>query len=464
MQTERTDSAASDKTWKTIGQVTDSSSELNVNNNKYDGVKAERTINPVADSESTDSVRSEFSRYEKNSDYRTFRVTGFEESRSQIAGRALFDVSGESHDSEFSGVRPCNVSLYESEHPDVSGMLDKQGHTTGSEGRIKADVSSGEILNRHIPVEPQFSPEHPEISQADVLSSGADISETPYAGIETREHVPAAAFEEGVYHDTESGWDKASGSVRFEKTEPVIHKSGDSHFQSEGESTPNTEGNQAEYKTQHAETYLFDNELLFNDLENTTPVKENQPADTKEDFTGFSVSADNQNKLVFETENIPDRFRFTHENIITHETENRIMNTIVRNARFLITGSQSSAEIKLEPPSLGRIKLEIITENSKITGKITVESHEVKEIIQNSISSLKEQLTENGLKVESFDVQIGHNSGTDGWAQRERTENLNMNLLRDVYNFKGIPGEESTETDRVKRGKSLDSGYLDMWI
>lgn len=145
-----------------------------------------------------------------------------------------------------------------------------------------------------------------------------------------------------------------------------------------------------------------------------------------------------------------------------HDIKNEVLNTIVKNAKFMFNSGQSSAVINLEPPSLGKLKLEIISDNFRITGKITVESNETKEIIQSKLIELKEQLTQSGLKVESFDVQLGHNSGTDSWANREKIENLTQNLRRNIRENEKIESEYISGIQSVGRGKSMDSGYLDI--
>ena len=98
----------------------------------------------------------------------------------------------------------------------------------------------------------------------------------------------------------------------------------------------------------------------------------------------------------------------------------------------------SRADIQLDPPHLGKLRIELVTENSKITGKITVDSPEVKEIIQNSISELRENLAQSGMKVDSFDVNVGHNNGSNLWerAQKFRLAQNNTNTLsasKDIY-------------------------------
>lgn len=145
------------------------------------------------------------------------------------------------------------------------------------------------------------------------------------------------------------------------------------------------------------------------------------------------------------------------------EYESGILNSVVRQARFMLQRGQSSATITLEPPSLGKLKLEILTENSKITGKIVVESQEVQNIIRNSISDLHESLSQGGLQVESFDVQVGHNDGTDSWARREDYESITKSLRLGRENAASVP--EASVSEGL-RGKSITTGigYIDTWM
>ncbi|MFC1552605.1 flagellar hook-length control protein FliK [Candidatus Latescibacterota bacterium] len=119
--------------------------------------------------------------------------------------------------------------------------------------------------------------------------------------------------------------------------------------------------------------------------------------------------------------------------------ETKIFESIVRQARFMTRNELSRADIQLDPPHLGKLRIEIVTENSKITGRITVDSPEVKDIIQNSISELRENLAQSGLKVDSFDVNIGHNNGSDLWerAQKFKLAQNNTNTLSASQDISG---------------------------
>lgn len=147
------------------------------------------------------------------------------------------------------------------------------------------------------------------------------------------------------------------------------------------------------------------------------------------------------------------------------DISNRTVDTIVRNAVLMSKNGQSSAVIRLEPPSLGKVKLEIVTERSKVTGKITVETQEAKQIIENRMSELRQNLSQNGLTVESFDVQVGHNGSGDALAQRETFEQLRMisNMSRSsglkVTNTETVAGTAGTPVRNIRH-----NGALDVWI
>ena len=88
--------------------------------------------------------------------------------------------------------------------------------------------------------------------------------------------------------------------------------------------------------------------------------------------------------------------------------------SVVRGAQFIFRQGESSAVIRLEPPSLGKLKLEITTDGQQVAAKMTVQSAEVRDLILGSLSHLKESLNQNGLTIHSFDVQVGNHDGRAG--------------------------------------------------
>jgi flagellar hook-length control protein FliK len=182
------------------------------------------------------------------------------------------------------------------------------------------------------------------------------------------------------------------------------------------------------------------------------------------DILSVSRPGSEKSSLLSETGRVFSHITGSYRSRDYREFEAGIMNTIVRQARFLFVNRQSSATVVLEPPNLGRLKLDIVTENSKITGKILVESREVQEIIRMNISDLRHNLAQNGFMIESFDVQVGHNGGTDAWARREDMESI-ASLMRNSNEEKnGIRQEAPDSGEMLRRNTVRSPGSIDLWI
>lgn len=82
----------------------------------------------------------------------------------------------------------------------------------------------------------------------------------------------------------------------------------------------------------------------------------------------------------------------------------------------------TSMEIQLNPEHLGKVNLEVIAKNGMITASITTESQMAKDAIESQMIILKENLMNQGIKVEEVEVTIAahqfeHN--LDGQKERE---------------------------------------------
>jgi len=130
---------------------------------------------------------------------------------------------------------------------------------------------------------------------------------------------------------------------------------------------------------------------------------------------------------------------------------------------MLNAGGLTGMVISLDPPSLGHIKLDIVTDSSRITGKIVVESNEVKNLIQDNLYQLQQALSDNGLTVESFDVQVGNNGNSNSWENTESYKNA-LKLMNDsiVSGISDTDVDISEETHSVRRMPG--SGIIDYLV
>lgn len=86
---------------------------------------------------------------------------------------------------------------------------------------------------------------------------------------------------------------------------------------------------------------------------------------------------------------------------------------VVRNARFIQSGGRSKVRLELDPPELGRMKLEVELRNGGIEVRLRVENPDVREAIRGQLQSLDRSLRDGHVEVNRFDVS-DYNAGQRG--------------------------------------------------
>ena len=99
------------------------------------------------------------------------------------------------------------------------------------------------------------------------------------------------------------------------------------------------------------------------------------------------------------------------ENLLARgATEAKIINQIADKMTIRTTGAQNEVHIKLDPPSLGTVRMNITTSGDTVRTVIVAENHAVKQVIENNFNQLRDAMSEQGLKVDSFTVTVGGES------------------------------------------------------
>ena len=95
-------------------------------------------------------------------------------------------------------------------------------------------------------------------------------------------------------------------------------------------------------------------------------------------------------------------------------TEARVINQIINKVSLRSNGSQNEIKIRLDPPSLGTIRMNVATAGDSVRTVVIAENHAVKQIIENNLTQLRDSMQGQGLKVDSFTVLVGGNEGQAG--------------------------------------------------
>ena len=73
-------------------------------------------------------------------------------------------------------------------------------------------------------------------------------------------------------------------------------------------------------------------------------------------------------------------------------------------------GNHREVQIKLDPPSLGTVRMNVSTSGETVRATIVAENHIVKSVIENNLAQLKDSITHQGVKIDSFNVLVGGNA------------------------------------------------------
>lgn len=106
-----------------------------------------------------------------------------------------------------------------------------------------------------------------------------------------------------------------------------------------------------------------------------------------------------------------------------------IFSQIVQKAKLINEPGLSEMSIQLKPNFLGKLNLNISVENGTVTAKFDAENHQVKAIIEANLNTLRDALSNQGVKVDQLVVNVGSEKNYSGFQGREN-QNTSPNLSR----------------------------------
>lgn len=137
------------------------------------------------------------------------------------------------------------------------------------------------------------------------------------------------------------------------------------------------------------------------------------------------------------------------EQVIYKEIDqSEVINQIVTKAVVKLTDTNTTMQLQLNPGHLGKIGVQMTTEQGVVKGQFIAESQVVKEMIESNIVQLKEQLEEQGVKVDKIEVTVGNsNQFFDGNKERHQQNSKNkanrnrINRLSKMRSIGEVVGE-----------------------
>ena len=84
-----------------------------------------------------------------------------------------------------------------------------------------------------------------------------------------------------------------------------------------------------------------------------------------------------------------------------------LVRQIVEKIKVKVDMNTTSMELLLNPESLGKVNLQVVSKNGVMTAQFTAETEAAKVAIESQLTVLKENLQNQGLKVEAIEVAVG---------------------------------------------------------
>lgn len=140
-----------------------------------------------------------------------------------------------------------------------------------------------------------------------------------------------------------------------------------------------------------------------------------------------------------------------------------IVNQVSDSIKSSINTSTTTMEVQLNPESLGKVFLSVVSKEGIMTATFRVQTDEAKNALESQIYTLRENLEAKNLKVESVEVQVSdfnfsQSNGAEGQEQSNsaQTGKKKFKFDSDISETSDIPDEESA--NQVREQVMRDSG------
>lgn len=209
------------------------------------------------------------------------------------------------------------------------------------------------------------------------------------------------------------------------------------------------------------------------DNENSSDAgKDNQRHGHNDDIKGDFVSnlSDHLNNVMTQ-----DMLTGTKSTYQSTQTSLDIINQILESAKVKELSNGGSIELTLTPETLGKVNLTVAAKNGVITANITAQTEAAKDAIAANIEVLKENLNNQGIKVESVEVAVASHNLEQNLEQNERgheaDESKKDKTSKIIFDENGerITGEGdgvelSTEEIRRRNPLELDNTKVNYFV
>lgn len=210
-----------------------------------------------------------------------------------------------------------------------------------------------------------------------------------------------------------------------------------------------------------------------------TQIKnENTSENAKQGNDRNSSSRDeHSNQAVSFSQSVTDTLKMTVDDVVTemplsysNTSMEDILEQVTDSLKTTMKDDITEMEMQLHPASLGNVKIQVAARDGIITANFTTQNEEVKQALETQIIQLKEQMNEQGIKVEAVEVAVDahafernfnnehdqSNGQNEAEAKKKRVRGINLSGM-DLNNLDEIDEEDRVTADMMaKQGNTVD--------
>lgn len=140
-----------------------------------------------------------------------------------------------------------------------------------------------------------------------------------------------------------------------------------------------------------------------------------------------------------------------------------IVNQVSETIRSSVSADTTSVEMQLNPESLGKVFLSVVSKGGVMTATFHVQTDEAKNALESQILILRENLEAKNLKVESVEVHVSDFSFTQSNQAEEQNPNAFEKQGRKKFRYdteetEGVEASEAESAEEVRRQVMRDTG------
>lgn len=217
--------------------------------------------------------------------------------------------------------------------------------------------------------------------------------------------------------------------------------------------------------TDAKETVTENSENVDDETEKTVKVEVSETERSANEHTengqSFEQAESNNQFLTNVTNNTLQNSALNAENgmspYLTFEAR-EIMQQILDYIKVQVKPDMTSLQMQLHPEDLGTLQIEVSNKNGVLTAQFTTQDDSVKAVIESQLIQLKENLNEQGLKVQAVEVTVASQqfdrnldkNGNEGTAQEESQKASKKQIRRINLNELDMENELDETDDAIR--------------